>query len=521
MSEHELRGFRLHDVVQCLLRHQYKAVGAFFVVISIVAFRILFAQNEFASVAKLYIRVGRENVTLDPTATTGETLTVYQTRENEMNSTLQILKSRQVAELVADDIGLHAILDGPLDGTSTSQNSQSESAGSLFEQLSKPLGRLKEAISPSAPESDRSRAVEKLFEMTSLSSAKKSSVVEVQCKAETPQFAQLLAESWTKAFIQEHQRVTRTEGSFAFFTQQVESLKEQLRSAERELKDAKIKSQLVSIEGQQSILEAQIGDIRTKLLTNNSSLASAEAKLEELRKNLKQASVHRSQEDSIVVANESWDRMREKLFELQIMERELKAKLTPSHPEVKRIEQQRQEVESILKLQPDTRQLQDLILNEGAIVASLRAEKTVLNSQLSNALEELVAFNEDALKIADLQREVETLQTSHRTQVDNLEQTRIQQSLNDEKISSINLLQPASFVERPIGPSKKTQFAFGILAALFAGLTTAVFAESLNRSFNSEAQVERTLEVPVLASIPRTSPRELQLELAQNGQHDH
>ena len=503
-----------------LMRHRITAIIAFIVVISIAVLWILNAPNQFESVAKLYIRVGRENVTLDPTVTTGEMINVYQTREDEINSTLQILKSRQVAELVADDVGFKPILDGPLDATSRSGNSQPQSAGSLIEQLSKTLSRLKETISPSVPESDRSRAVEKLFTMTSLSSPKKSSVVEVKCKAETPEFAQQIAESWTKAFIQEHQRVTRTEGSFAFFTQQVESLKEQLHSAERELKEAKIKSQLVSIEGQQSILEAQIGDIRTKVLTNNSSLASAEAKLEELRKNLKQASVHRSQENSVVVANESWDRMREKLFELQIMERELKAKFTPSHPEVERIEQQRQEVESILKSQPDTRQHQDLILNEGAIVASLRAEKTVLSSQLSVAYEELVAFNEDALKIADIQRKVEILQTSHHTQVDKLEQARIQQSLNDEQISSINMLQPASLVERPVGPSKKTQLAFGILAALIAGLTTAVFAELLNRSFNSAAQVERTLEVPVLASIPRTSPRQLQLELAQHGRHD-
>ena len=50
---------------------------------------------------------------------------------------------------------------------------------------------------------------------------------------------------------------------------------------------------------------------------------------------------------------DSWDRMREKLYELQIRESELKSKFFAAHPAVIAIEEQRQAVESVLEKQGD------------------------------------------------------------------------------------------------------------------------------------------------------------------------
>ena len=68
----------------------------------------------YESEAKLMIRVGRESVSLDPTATTSPTLTLHKTLEEEVITALEVLNSRQVAETVVDKLGAKAILSGEL-----------------------------------------------------------------------------------------------------------------------------------------------------------------------------------------------------------------------------------------------------------------------------------------------------------------------------------------------------------------------------------------------------------------------
>ena len=55
-----------------LFRHKKKLFGCFFGAILAAAAAAVFCPNNFESEAKLFVRVGRESVTLDPTATIGE-----------------------------------------------------------------------------------------------------------------------------------------------------------------------------------------------------------------------------------------------------------------------------------------------------------------------------------------------------------------------------------------------------------------------------------------------------------------
>ena len=58
--------------------------------------------KQYVSEAKLMIRVGRESVSLDPSATTSQTLMLQKTQEEEVNSALDLLRSRRIAERTVD-----------------------------------------------------------------------------------------------------------------------------------------------------------------------------------------------------------------------------------------------------------------------------------------------------------------------------------------------------------------------------------------------------------------------------------
>ncbi len=97
MNNRDVSGNTLRDMCATLFRHKRKAVFLFVAVVTAVALFTFLCPKEYRSEGLLFVRIGRENATLDPTATLGQsaTITVPQSRENEINSVVEILQSRR------------------------------------------------------------------------------------------------------------------------------------------------------------------------------------------------------------------------------------------------------------------------------------------------------------------------------------------------------------------------------------------------------------------------------------------
>ena len=82
--------------------------------VSVTALYVLFAPRQYRSEAKLFVRIGRENVGLDATTTLGQSSPVTSlpmSREEEINTVVAILESRGLLEKVVDSIGAETVLD--------------------------------------------------------------------------------------------------------------------------------------------------------------------------------------------------------------------------------------------------------------------------------------------------------------------------------------------------------------------------------------------------------------------------
>src|SRR3989304_8232729 len=90
------------DLYYVLFRHKWKVVLFFLAVMVTVTVGTLLTPKSYQSEAKIMVRLGRESVSLDPTATTGSVISVGQSRENEVKSGLGILKSKDLVEKVVD-----------------------------------------------------------------------------------------------------------------------------------------------------------------------------------------------------------------------------------------------------------------------------------------------------------------------------------------------------------------------------------------------------------------------------------
>lgn len=113
VNEERLPEKSLRDVYQVLFRHKRKAFIFLIAVFVTVTLGTFLASEIYRSDAKVLVRLGRENVSLDPTATTGPVITLGQQRENEIKSELEILNSKELVEKVVDAIGPQAFLESP------------------------------------------------------------------------------------------------------------------------------------------------------------------------------------------------------------------------------------------------------------------------------------------------------------------------------------------------------------------------------------------------------------------------
>src|SRR5215510_9290552 len=98
------------DICRLLFRHKTKVIGCFTLALCAAIVIIFCWPRKYRSESKLLVRLGRETVTLDPTATTGQIIPVSVSRESEVASVLEMLRSRVMIEKLVDEIGVDAIM---------------------------------------------------------------------------------------------------------------------------------------------------------------------------------------------------------------------------------------------------------------------------------------------------------------------------------------------------------------------------------------------------------------------------
>jgi hypothetical protein len=111
-------------------------------------------------------------------------------------------------------------------------------------------------------------------------------------------------------------------------------------------------------------------------------------------------------------------------------------------------------------------------------------------------------LNDQDLQLTQLQRKVDLLDGTYRMHVQKLEQARVNDELGHDKISNVNVAQPAAFISKPVSPKKVIILGLGLAAAVFGAVGLAFLAEYCDQTLRTTDQVQAELGIPVLLSLP-------------------
>ena len=307
----------VRDFCNVLFRHRIKAAAFFVTITGLVLVGIVLTPKRYASEAKLFIRLGRESVGLDPTATTGgQTISLSYSRESEIQSLQNLLESRVMFELAVDQLTPRFVLEEDLEASTVDR---------LRTTLFGWLPRRK----ADDPVLTRERAVRAMMDALDIENPVKSHVFAITYKAGSPRRAQEVLQKYLDVCLDQYVRIHRNPHSRQFFVEQSELLAKQVREANQELRDAKNKVGLASVESQRKILEDNLSNLDREMLGVRLQLASANDRIKVLRPRVPET-VDASSASGL--STRAIDDMRTQLYTLQIRDKNSSHAALPSIP---------------------------------------------------------------------------------------------------------------------------------------------------------------------------------------------
>ena len=156
-------------------------------------------------------------------------------------------------------------------------------------------------------------------------------------------------------------------------------------------------------------------------------------------------------------------------------------------------------------INPSRQSLELSLLTERSHAEALAAGERALTSQLEQIRGEMSELNAQAVTIDELTQRVALAEANHKEYAQRLEQARINRTLDDERISSLSLVQPASYVATASGPRRSLVLALGLFLAVLSGVGTTLAAAWLNPTLETCEQLVAILGVPLAGAIPRNT----------------
>ena len=509
----------LRDIYYILFRHKWKMILFFLTVTVTVLVRTYRIPEVYRSEAKLLVRLGRENVTLDPTVTTGQIININQSYEKEVNLELEILKSRELVENVVDSIGPDAFLKHParkLFAIGADDKVIRKTTPEALNEVKKSQSS-SERFNLVKQSEDRDKAVLQVMKNLEAKARKDSSIISISYKAESPMLAQNVIATLIDYYLEKHIAVHQTPGSHQFFLQQANQLRSKLALSEEELRNLRDESGISSIEEQQQVIFSRITALEGQTGAAEAELAACQAKIQGLQKMLPNIPEVLVIQETTGFPDHAVDLMRAKLYELQLKELDLLSKFSEGSQQVQMVRQEITEARRLLEkeiaktgrievskgVNTAYTQTQAALFAEQADLPSLQAKDEKLREQLTTAKERLKTLNETELKITRLKREISIEESNYRRYVDNLEQGRIDRALESEKISNIGVVQHATLPTSPVPQRRMLYLALGLFVGFFGAIGLAFFFEYIDHSIRTPEEVKEKLLLPTLASIPR------------------
>jgi len=472
----ELQG-TLRDLLYIIFKHKRKMLILFLSIVLTITIGSLLIAPTYEASSKILIKFGRENVYMPttPAGGGGSQVLLDPSKEERINSAVEMFQGRNILEQVIRDVG----------------------ATNIYPDLDKKPWI---SLGTSAKLSPADRALLILQKKLSVEAVKKSTIIEIQFQHKDPAVAAQVVNKLVDVFLDHHLKVYQETGGYNFFSSQVSVLEKKLKDSEQELKGFKNNNRIISLEEQKSVLLKQISDLELELAKTKSDRSEAGGKFLALKQSSAGFSDERTLGQETDFNQQSMSVIRNKVSELRLEEEKLLSSYTEQSENVIRVRKELAQARELLARDEKTYHNKALA-TVGQNLSALKSKEFQQETVLAKCQAELNKINSVEIQLKELDRQVKINEDNYQLYIKKMEEARISNAMDSQKIASISVVEPALAPLTPIKPKVLLNIILSLLLGGFASIGLAFSLEYFSHTFNRPEDVEQHASMRVLAAI--------------------
>jgi uncharacterized protein involved in exopolysaccharide biosynthesis len=480
------------DLAMPLFRQRRLATLVFLGVLCGAIMTALLMPRTYEAEMKIFVNRDRADtvVTADRIAAPA---TLPALSQEDLNSEVELLTSRDLLDKVVLSCGLEATRD------------------SRWRRL---VGRVR---GPDSPAERLAKAERALRNALTVEPLQKTTVIRVAYSSRDPRTAARVLQTLATLYQEKHAAVHRPAGSFDFFEQQTARYGKELSDAEARRIAFEQQQHVVQPAAERELTLEQLSKFQAERHQNESQAFAAAARMKQLLAEQQSAPTRQTTEMRQSGNAQLLADLRSTLLTLELKRTDMLVKYAPSYPPVSDVERQiadtqraieAAEQSPVSEVTTDRVPTQDWIATELAKAEADRAEYAAQAASLRNTVQQYQAEARRLDQVdetdADLTRGVKSAEENYVLYLHKREEARISDALDERRIVNVSIAEAPTV---PALPSEPLGWILvgGLFTAGFAGIGTAYAADRMDSCFRTPDELNRYLDVRVLAAIPQST----------------
>ena len=488
----------LRDLAAPIFRQRRLASFIFIGMLAGAVVSALFVSRNYQAEMKILVNRDRADPVVSPNPTEmNAAAPTPAVSEQDLNSEVELLKSRDLIESVVLTCGLEAHRD------------------TLWDLIGDHIRGVR-----SAADARLSRAVESFQGRLIVDPLQKTNLIRVAYTDRDPRLAARVLETLATLYQEKHAAVHRPAGTFSFFDQQAACYRNELATAEAKLTRFDRHDDIADLAAQKQLQMEKLAGFQAELEQDRAAAYAAAERATALRAQAAAAPERQTTQTRKLDNAELLAHLEDTLVSLEAKRTDMLVRYAPTYPPVRAVET---EIETTQRAIAEARQApveevtsdrvpaQDWRATE---LAKAEADQAQFTAHATAAAGVVRHYQQVTQKLGqegatqdDLARAVKIAEDNYLLYSRKREEARISDALDRRRILNVSIAEAATVPAFPV-QNLGWLLIGGFFMATITSVGSAYVVDRMDPSFRTPAELGRYLEVKVLASIPESASSE-------------
>lgn len=476
----------LRDGAAALFRRKGLVLLTFLTVLAGTLVVTLVLPDKYESRMKILVKNQRIDVAITAAnAPQPSAMADGEVTENQINSEIELLTSKDLLTQVVKDCGLANRTSGWFSRTLVTENVRVE------------------------------RAVNQLAKELVITPVRKANIISITYASNSPQVSAQVLKRLGELYLEKHLKLHHPEGATDFFQTQAEDYETQLKEAEQRFTNFQQSNNLIVLQQQKELTLQKTAEAKANLLASEAAVNEATHRIKRVEQQLASMPERVITQSRSLPNQFSAERLNTMMVELQTRRTQLLTKFKPDDRLVKEVDEQiritrdalekaerKSAIEEATGLNPLRQTLETELARARLDQSASMARRATLTGQLQQYQGALDQLEANTAKHNDLQRQVKEAEDNYQLYAKKREESRIADELDRQKITNVSIAETPTAAQLPTSPNRILNLVLGVVLAGFLCVGSVLSAELLDDTVHSARQLEALTGAPVLATVP-------------------